>query len=420
MTGFKKQEKNGFLHSGAFRYGMLAVLFWLGLYFGNYLTVYLQSLGVSSENIGLVSSAAAATGMLGNFLVGRISDRLRTVKWVTVVTLFLTAVCFLLLPLSSNVIVCGVSLVLAWWPLACLFRAPVCALVENWIVRGADSEQFNYGTARAGGSIGSFLSSVLASLLVTALYAVMSQRHAVEITYYVSGVLLLTAGVYALTMRDIQMAKKPGEIQKAKLEKEDMRLGRLFTNYYFVLALLFNFALNICINPPYVFMPYILADSGIDTAKVGLIVGWEALLELPMLAVLVPLQKKFSLQTLLIASGVLFAITTFGQGMSHSLLALLLCGVFFGFANSLSFSCGYKYIFHIAPPELRATAHTLYTIAGALGVMVGNAYAGSLIARIGTRAFYGVFAALTVMACIMYALSFPIGKRIVKTEPPQC
>ena len=168
-----------------------------------------------------------------------------------------------------------------------------------------------------------------------------------------------------------------------------------------------------------VFLPYILSDSGIDSAKVGLIVGWEALLELPMLAALIPLRKKFSLQTLLIAGGVLFAVTTMGQGMSHSLAALLLCGIFFGFANSLTFSCGFNYIYYIAPPELRATAHTLYTIAGAIGIMVGNACAGGLIARVGTRPFYTIFAVLTVAVAALYALSFPFGKRVLKKELPR-
>lgn len=413
MKDNKQIEKKSLLQSGVFRYGTLAVLFWLGLYFGNYLTVYLQSLGVSAKTIGYVSSAAAATGMLGNFLAGRISDRLRTVKWVTIAVLALTAICFLLFPLSSNMTVCGISLALVWWPLACVFRGPACALVENWIVRGAYCEQFNYGTARAGGSIGSCLSSVLASLLVTTLYAVMSQRRAVESTYYISGALLLVATLYALTMHDVQAEDKQEQ------KKADIRIGRLFSNYYFVALILFYFALNIFINPPYVFLPYILSDSGIDAAMVGLIVGWEALLELPMLAALIPLRKKFSLQTLLIAGSVMFAVTTMGQGMSHSLPALLLCGIFFGFANGLTFSCGFNFIYYIAPPELRATAHTLYTIAGSVGIMVGNACAGGLIAKVGTRPFYTIFAVLTVVVAALYALSFPFGKHALKKELPR-
>ena len=39
---------------------------------------------------------------------------------------------------------------------------------------------------------------------------------------------------------------------------------------YFVVLLAFNFLLNICINPPFVFLTYILSESGIDTAKLGL------------------------------------------------------------------------------------------------------------------------------------------------------
>lgn len=413
MKDMKRRESN-FIQSGLFRYTVLAVLFWLALYLGNYLTVYLQALGFSSTVIGYVSSAAAATGMLGSFAVGRISDRLKTVKWVCILALACTGIAFILFPASTRAAIFGISLALLWWPLACLFRSPVSSLVENWIVRGSYSEHFNYGVARAGGSIGSCISSVLASVIVTALYAGMSQVEAVSVTYYISGGLMLLCALYALTVRDVQAE------EKKKVNTDRLKLKNLFSNYYFMALLAFNFALNIFINPPFVFLTYILSDSGIDTAKLGLIVGWEALLELPLLFLLVSLRRKYPLYSLLIASGVLFAITAFGQGMSHSLAALLLCGVFFGFANSLNFSCGFNYIYSIAPVELRATAHTMYTIAGSLGIIVGNLFAGVLIEQIGTRQAYILFAAATLAVSFLYAASFLVGKRILKKTLPDC
>ena len=67
--------------------------------------------------------------MIGNFVIGRISDRYRTVKWVTVLTLVMTGIMFILFPLTSNVIVFGLSLAVLWWPIACLFRSPGSSLV---------------------------------------------------------------------------------------------------------------------------------------------------------------------------------------------------------------------------------------------------------------------------------------------------
>jgi len=408
----KKRGEGSVLRTGLFRYTVLAVLFWLALYLGNYLTVYLQALGFSSAVIGYVSSAAAAAGMLGNYIVGRVSDRLKTVKWICIVVLGLTGISFIMFPLTSKVILRGISLALVWWPLASLFRSPVSSLVENWIVRASYSERFNYGIARAGGSIGSCVSSVLASVIVTALYAVMAQAEAVSVTYYISGILMLLCGAYALTVRDVR-----GE-EKKKASTEGLKLKHLFSNYYFMALLVFNFALNICINPPYVFLTYILSDAGIDTAKLGLIIGWEALLELPLLFLLNKLRKRYPLYGLLIASGVLFGVTALGQGKSYTLAALLLFGVFFGFANSLNFSCGYHYIYTIAPEALRATAHTMYTIAGSLGIITGNLFAGVLIEEIGTREAYFLFAAATLIVSMLYGGSFWIGKRALKKPLP--
>lgn len=412
MDNTKKSRKFPIKKAGgAVSFAVLAVSFWLALYLGNYLTVYLQSLGFSSTVIGCVSSAAAAAGMAGNFLAGRISDRFRTVKWVAVPAIGLTGAFFILFPAALNVSVLGISLALLWWPLACIFRAPACTLVENWIVRGSHSEKFSYGVVRSGGSVGSCLSSVISSLMLTMLYASMSQTDAVSVTYIVSGGLMLVCAAYALTVRDAAVT------EKKKACGEELKLRRLFSSYYFVALLLFGFALNIFINPPFVFLPYILTESGIDTAMVGIIVGWEALLEVPILFILVRLRRRFPLYVLVIISGLLFALTALGQGASYSLAALLACGVGFGFANGLNFSCGFQFVYYLAPKELKATAHTFYTIATSLGIIVGNLFAGLLVERMGTRPFYFLFGILTLAVTLLYALSFWYGRRILHLNP---
>lgn len=109
-------------------------------------------------------------------------------------------------------------------------------------------------------------------------------------------------------------------------------------------------------------------------------------------------------------------MTTFGQGISTNLPMLLICGVLFGFANSLSFSCGFNFIYCIAPEEIRATAHTMYTIAGAVGITVGNLFAGILVDWLGARAFYRLFALLTLLVCLLYALSFSVGRRVLHQQ----
>jgi MFS family permease len=253
---------------------------------------------------------------------------------------------------------------------------------------------------------------VLASTLVTALYQTMTQVKAVSATYLISGGILLLTAIYALTVRDV-----PFE-QKKQINAGKLKFRRLLSNYYFASLLVFNFALNVFINPPFVFLPYILTESGIDSAKVGLIVGWEALLELPMLFLMNKLRKRLPLHVLLIMSSVLFAVTAAGQSMSHSMTMLMLCGTLFGFANSLNFSCGYHYIYCIAPIELRATAQTFYSIAGSLGIIAGNLAAGSLIEKMGTRPVYSLFAILTLAVAGAYTLSFIFGSRVLKKNVP--
>lgn len=56
------------------------------------------------------------------------------------------------------------------------------------------------------------------------------------------------------------------------------------------------------------------------------------------------------------------------------------------------------------------TFETLCTIAGSLGIIVGNLFAGVLLERLGTRPFYYLFGVCTFAVSGIYALSF-LGDR---------
>ena len=72
----------------------------LGVY-TTYITIYFQSIGLSSSEIGLVQSIGPVVSMLGLTIAGSIADKTGKMNIVLSVSLLLTSICSLFFPISK-------------------------------------------------------------------------------------------------------------------------------------------------------------------------------------------------------------------------------------------------------------------------------------------------------------------------------
>ena len=381
------------------RYTIILSFLCLGSSFCGYLTVFLQECGFSSETIGTINALCAVAAILGDVMAGRISDNLRTVKWTAFVIILIASALTILLPFSARMVMFGVPVALVLTPFWKLFISPASDLTDNCVVRCSYSEKFNYGTARAFG----YVFAVVGSFLSTALFEVLSNGKSTA--YAVQWIFILCGLGFLATGSSVLWSKDPINSQELRTGKKARQFRVLFHNRAYVFLALYYFMVCFAINPPYVFMSYILKDSNIAASWLGVILGVEYLVGVPALLSFGFLRRRFSFRTLLIAITVVFTIAFYLQSVGDTMPVLILSAVFFGVANSLLVICANNYIYFLAPPELKATAQTVYIAFGSVGVVTGNLAAGYIVSSCGIRTTYLLFAVLTAVAGFLYAIT---------------
>lgn len=77
----------------ALNLGSLSGFFWFAWAFGCYQTVYLQSIGFSASQLGLLNSIASGVGIASVAFWGMVSDRMGSLRKVLVIILAAGAGC---------------------------------------------------------------------------------------------------------------------------------------------------------------------------------------------------------------------------------------------------------------------------------------------------------------------------------------
>ena len=105
-----------------------------------------------------------------------------------------------------------------------------------------------------------------------------------------------------------------------------------------------------------------------------------------------------------LASGVVLAVSTVGQGLASDFWTLLGARILFGVAFAAVWTAGLVWITDSVAPERRAKALSLATTVAGIGVMAGPAFAAVLAQRIGIAVPFLALGGLSVATTIGLAL----------------
>ena len=273
------------------QFSSLEIVYWFAMATAGYLTVYLKGIGFSPSQIGKMSAVNSAVGIIAAPLFGLIADKIGSVKKVFITCILVGSLLWALVPFTGTISFGPILLCLIVIPASQFFRNPASSLVDNWVVQSTNKEGLNYGTIRLWGSISyAGMALILAAIL---------PRYGVKWTFYMLFLLIIPMVLVSISIKD----KGKTTVRKSSLPFRELRVGRLFKNYYYVTFLIYAIVLNIPMQTGHVFLPYLISHVGGDTARLGLITGYKALLEIPMLFLLKPLRKrKFPLYGLLLGS----------------------------------------------------------------------------------------------------------------------
>jgi predicted MFS family arabinose efflux permease len=377
---------------------VMEFLFWFAMATSNYLTVFLQRSGLSPSQVGQITAANGAIAIFASPFWGMIADKLRSIRKVFLLCMSVAAVLWAAVPASIHVVLGPILLMHLLVPLSFFFRIPANSLMDAFVVQTCAREKVPYGNVRLWGSIGF-------AVMALSLSAILPWT-GVNISFFMYG-----AAVIPLL---IIMWRRKDESATKSVPFREMQFGRLFKNYYFLTYILFSIFLNMPMNTSFTFLPYLVDAVGGDTAQLGLLVGYKALLEIPMLLLMKPMRKRFPLPVIIVLAGVLYIAEFALYSRTGSFMHILLIQTLSGFANGVMIGSAANYVFSLAPAGLTSTAQTVSGAMSSISTIIGSLLGGELITLVGVRGFYMISAGLVAASLVYFLITLFIGIKILK------
>lgn len=367
-------------------------IFWVAWAFGSYQTIYLQQVGFSASQLGMLNSVTSIFSIASVSFWGMVSDKIGSLRKVLIAVLAGGCGLFALIPLIPAGLPYSTALFFCLVPLVYFFRGSMCTYAENILVRNSNELRLNYGLLR---SVGSFLFMV-ASFAASFLLPVVG----VSSTFWMAA--LLTVPVIVLTL----FAREPNARPPRQGEKQKLNLGKLFQNKAYVSFLVFGFLLYTGTNCEGTFLPYFMADIQVPSQRYGIFLGTRALLEIPFLLLMVRLRRQFPLRVLVMGPPILMGLECLLLAFwAHSFPTMLLSCCFFGLGNGLLIGSSLNYVYELAPAHLKASAQAFFSAVTCVAGILGNLGGGVVFDAVGAKPFYLLVACVFLLSLAVFLLT---------------
>lgn len=396
------------IESAWLRFTVLQFVYWFVMAIGNYQTVYLQSRGYTATTIGLINAVLSAVTIMATPVWGMISDRIRSIRRVFLLTLIVGSVLFAFIPAIIGLPVLSAPLMLVYLSLVYFFRNPANAMMDNWLVRYSNQKGVDYGSIRSFGSLGYAICGVLIAGAVSSFGTAW--------TFPVCSAMM--ALVVAMSLRTDDA--KPVAPATGAPAREAFNPLTLFKNYYFTTFLAFSLLLYIVINSAAAFLPYLLEEVGVSSSRYGLITAYMATLEIPMLLAARPLRRRAPLYALCIASGFSYAAACLLLGTcAHSLGMIVAIETLSGVGSGLLIASAANYIYTLTPENLKATGQSIYVAVTALSGIAGNLIGGAVVDALSAPLLYCIMGVTGLISALFLLGTIVIGAKLLKQSPPE-
>lgn len=362
-------------------------LFWLAWAVGSYQAVYLQQVGFSASQLGLLNALTSAVTIASLAFWGMVSDRIGSLRRVLFTLLTVSFALYTLIPFIPTNLPYSSLLFLTLVPIIYFFRGSVSTYAENLLVRNCNELFLNYGVLRCVGSFLFTISGLVISLVLPFV--------GVPSTFWISALLIIP--VLVLTIKSREPNARPPK------KKEKLDVSALFKNKAYVCFLFFGFLFYIAANCENSFLPYFLSSNQIPSDRYVLVLAYRAFLEIPFLVLMTRLRRRFPLGLLVAVAAVLMAVECFFLSLfANSLASVILCATFFGLGNGLYIGSSLNYVYELAPPHLKASAQAFFSAVSSVAGILGNLGGGVVFDAIGAKAFYLSVAGIFLLSVALF------------------
>ena len=355
----------------------------------NFLSVFLQSLGIGAGQIGLITALTNGMNIVSQPFWGAVSDRIRSVRRSFILCIGLSGICALGIPLLAGQGSAALLPMTALLVFLYFFIMPANMLVEMWLVRvNANPRlQISYGSVRIWASIGFALMNLA--------YVPLLRHLPVRSVYYFYAAFALCAALAASSVSE--GAEVRAQQDAPRMRFRDMQFRKILT-YSVISYLIFEILFQIPFGWSNSYTVYVLNEFGLASTSFGAFTFLSGVFEVPMLLLCKRLIRRCGLAAMLVASSMLFvaqyALYAFGRGLP----VLVVCQAFKGFAYAIYVTCRHQYIYEIAPKGLEGSTQAVVNAAYAGVNILSAALGGYLLQAIGVRSFFALNASIQLLA----------------------
>jgi PPP family 3-phenylpropionic acid transporter len=251
----------------AVKFAGLEFTYWAAMSVGSFLTVFLQSIGFTASQVGIVNAANSAVGIVSGPIWGMLSDKLQSIKRTMLACIVFAMILQVFIPASTTVTIFGVSLIMLYMPFVSFFMNPTMILLDSWAIQSSHKNGFTYSIVRSTGSLSWAVAGIIVSLILR------RTGGGVTNTFYIAAAMMIPVFALALITRN---ATADSDSERRTLSFREMHLGALFKNYYFTAYLFYTFIVNIAFMSGFAFYSYLIKDVGGNITQMGIINGISA------------------------------------------------------------------------------------------------------------------------------------------------
>ncbi|MFP4566499.1 MAG: MFS transporter, partial [Spirochaetaceae bacterium] len=402
------------VNSQTARFAILQFLFWSSIVcFEAFLVPYLRSVGYAPGQIGTVMAAVFALALVGQPILGSITDRIGSPRYLVAAVLIVAAAGVNLIPLVRFSLFAILGLALLYSVTA----NSLPAVLDAWIMSRRDTlAPPDYGIARGFGSLGFATAAVVIGFL--------TDRYGLQLLFPAYLILVLAAAGTALFMPRPPRPERPASGAKqtaAEWAPEELGLPSpapevrtppvrgfinglraVLRNRSYLLLLGSAMVAFTGLRAGITFIPLLIEEVGGTVSDVGLAHSIGAVSEVPLFFLSTLILRRYRGLPLLGAILVLFALRLYAYTLVGSAWGVLALQLTHGLTFGLFLAAAVDYIHRIAPPEHRGFFQALApSVYFGIGSIVGSWLGGIIIEATSVALLYRLAAGASLLAAAL-------------------
>ncbi|MFP4662556.1 MAG: MFS transporter [Halanaerobiales bacterium] len=346
----------------------------------SYFNIYLNGIGFSATQIGLMTSVSRAIIIFILPVWGVLADYFGANKKVLHIALFGTIV-FLLSFLSTEVFLIVFILYLFYM----VFQGPIVSLTDALLLNHLKEKANIYGKYRVWGSIGYMLA-------VTPFGYIIENTQA-RYMFIIATTVLLLAFLNVFKLPEAERSIKVTTLSDFKLLLKNKEL------FYF---LLFTFFIEAPLMANFAFFPILFKNQGGGETLFGVAMLLAAGSELIIFHKSDVFFERFKLKKIFLISSIAFAIRWFLIAAFPIPVVLLSTQLLHSLTFALFHVTAVNYISRIVGEEFRATGQNLYASTISISTVFSTFLGGMIYDNFGSSTLYMLGSIIALLAGLIY------------------